>query len=174
MDELHEQRRKWFDGYIQRIEQGVSRLPQPNTRYACPCCGYPTLFQRGSYEVCELCDWEDDGQDDPHANEVWGGPNGAYSLADARLNFKHYYIMYDPHEISNHIGGSVNSAIEDQAKRTIAEAFDVLVGETNQSVINTLWQRIFDSENILKNEKLRRAREYEAQAKERSSSNGAG
>ena len=73
-------------------------------------------FNAVADEVCELCDWEDDGQDDPHADEVWGGPNGAYSLADARLNFKHYYIMYDPHEITNHIGGSGNSAIEDQAE----------------------------------------------------------
>jgi hypothetical protein len=33
------------------------------------------LSERGGYEICRLCNWEDDGQDDPHAEEVWGGPN---------------------------------------------------------------------------------------------------
>jgi len=174
MDQLFEQRRKWFEGYIQRIENGVSKPPQSNTRYACPCCGYPTLFERGGYEICELCNWEDDGQDDPHENEIWGGPNGSYSLASARLNFQRYYIMYDPHEVTTRIRGNMNSAIEDQAKRTIAGAFDVMIGETDQSVIDSLWQRIFDAEKILNNEKLRRVREYEAQAKNHGTSSAAG
>ena len=32
--------------------------------------------------------WEDDGQDDPHADKVRGGPNGRLSLAQGRLNFE--------------------------------------------------------------------------------------
>ncbi len=167
MDEMFEQRRKWFDGYFQVFENGISKPSRSKTRYTCPCCGYPTLFQRGGFEVCELCDWEDDGQDDPHANEVWGGPNGSYSLAAARLNFKSHYIMYDPNEVTDRIGNPGNSPIEDQEKRTIAGAFDVMMGETDQSVIDALWQRIFEAEKMLKNEKLRTVREYEAQAKKR-------
>lgn len=49
-------------------------------REKCPCCGFPTLEELRGYEICELCDWEDDGQDDPYANQVLGGPNGDYSL----------------------------------------------------------------------------------------------
>ncbi|WP_261769601.1 CPCC family cysteine-rich protein [Paenibacillus polysaccharolyticus] len=45
------------------------------------------------WEICCLCNWEDDGQDDPHADEVWGGPNQDYSLAEARENFKKHYIV---------------------------------------------------------------------------------
>ncbi|WP_218025583.1 CPCC family cysteine-rich protein [Capsulimonas corticalis] len=41
-------------------------------RYPCPCCGYPTLPRRGWQDICGLCSWHDDGQDDPHADEVWG------------------------------------------------------------------------------------------------------
>ena len=69
---------------------GIHEPPIPGMRHACPCCGYPTLGERGGYEICELCDWEDDGQDDPHADEEWGGPNGHYSLTDARRNFRRH------------------------------------------------------------------------------------
>lgn len=64
-------------------------------RVKCPCCRYPTLEERASYEVCLLCDWEDDGQDNPYADEVWGGSNGEYSLSKARDNFIKYFTMYD-------------------------------------------------------------------------------
>jgi hypothetical protein len=56
--------------------------------FRCPCCGYKTLAERGGFNICEVCFWEDDGQDDAHANEVWGGPNGDLSLSEARENFK--------------------------------------------------------------------------------------
>ena len=39
--------------------------------YACPCCGFLTLPSRGGYDICPVCFWEDDGQDDPAADEVW-------------------------------------------------------------------------------------------------------
>ena len=67
---------------------------QDGVSYTCPCCGYPTLAERGGYEICEICNWEDDGQDDPHADEVWGGPNGDYSLSEARANFEAHLTMY--------------------------------------------------------------------------------
>jgi hypothetical protein len=34
-----------------------------------------------------VCFWHDDGQDDPHADEVWGGPNKGLSLTAARRSF---------------------------------------------------------------------------------------
>ncbi|MFF4554441.1 CPCC family cysteine-rich protein [Streptomyces sp. NPDC001422] len=55
--------------------------------YGCPCCGFLTLDERGSYEICPVCFWEDDGQDDQDANRVRGGPNGRLSLTEARRNF---------------------------------------------------------------------------------------
>lgn len=68
----------------------------PGKKYNSPCCGYPTLEERRVWEICELCNWEDDGQDDTHADEVWGGPNRDYSLTKARENFKKYLIMHSP------------------------------------------------------------------------------
>ena len=64
--------------------------------FKCPCCGYPTLRSRGDYEVCYLCNWEDDGQDDFDADTITGGPNGDYSLTEARQNYKRYLTMYRP------------------------------------------------------------------------------
>ncbi|MGH6617695.1 CPCC family cysteine-rich protein [Sphingomonas sp.] len=47
---------------------------------ACPCCRHRTLAQPAAYEICAVCFWEDDGQSQANADEVWGGPNGALSL----------------------------------------------------------------------------------------------
>ena len=59
-------RRRWFQEYFDLLEKD----PIYAKRITCPCCGYPTLTGPRLYEICELCWWEDDGQDDPHANEV--------------------------------------------------------------------------------------------------------
>ncbi|WP_416963010.1 CPCC family cysteine-rich protein [Streptomyces sp. Agncl-13] len=55
--------------------------------YRCPCCDFPTLDERGNFEICPVCFWEDDGQDDHDADRVRGGPNGPLSLTEARRNF---------------------------------------------------------------------------------------
>src|SRR5262249_6030280 len=48
--------------------------------YRCPCCHCLTLHERGGYEICPVCFWEDDGQDDHDADEGRGGPNGCRRL----------------------------------------------------------------------------------------------
>lgn len=34
-----------------------------NMKYTCPCCGYKTLDYEppGTYDICDICFWEDDG-----------------------------------------------------------------------------------------------------------------
>jgi Cysteine-rich CPCC len=71
------QRRKLFDTYIKN-----EKLKQ----LTCPGCGYPTLTERGSYDICDVCNWEDHNQDDREADKVWGGPNGSLSLTENRIN----------------------------------------------------------------------------------------
>lgn len=56
----------------------------------CPCCGFKTLTERGAFEICPVCFWEDDGQDEHDATEVRGGPNGDMSLAQGRLNYRSF------------------------------------------------------------------------------------
>ena len=75
----------------------------------CPCCGYPTIDERGAYEICSLCAWEDDGQDDAAhrppgvaavaPDAVAGGPNHDYSLSEARENFAQNLTSYRPSDI---------------------------------------------------------------------------
>lgn len=55
-------------------------------RQECPVCGYLTLQERGMFEVCPVCFWEDEGEVD-NENEVSGGANGDLSLATAKNNF---------------------------------------------------------------------------------------
>jgi hypothetical protein len=51
----------------------------------CPCCKFRT-----GYGTCPVCFWTNDGQGDPDADVVRGGPNGDLSLSHARLNFAIY------------------------------------------------------------------------------------
>ena len=41
---------------------------------SCPVCGYLTLDERDSFDICAICFWEDDGIDDFEVNED-SGPN---------------------------------------------------------------------------------------------------
>ena len=91
--------RRWLDGELPALESGefyradgtsentarAERLP-----LRCPCCGCKTLDERGLWEICEVCFWEDDGQDDHNADEVSSGPNGPLSLTQARANYRRY------------------------------------------------------------------------------------
>ena len=56
--------------------------------YGCPCCCFITVTERSADEICPVCFWEDDGQDDHDPDEVRGGPDRALSLAVARANFQ--------------------------------------------------------------------------------------
>lgn len=66
---------------------GNISAPARGTPYTCPCCGHPTLPERGAYDWCDECGWEDDGQDDHDSSVVRGGPNGPVSLDDERAAY---------------------------------------------------------------------------------------
>jgi hypothetical protein len=79
---------RWFEFYCRQLdENSVVRGPEPGRRFACPCCRNLTLSERGGWDICPVCFWEDDGQDDHDAAVVRGGPNGALSLEEARRNY---------------------------------------------------------------------------------------
>lgn len=77
-------RRTWFESHTEYL-RGLK---------PCPCCGYPELTNEGAFEWCSLCCWEDDGQDDHDADKVLGGPNGNFSLSEARRNFDKTLCMF--------------------------------------------------------------------------------
>jgi len=80
-EELLTQRRAWFDSYTSMRNVFA---PPGASLYTCPCCGHKTLSERGVYEICDECGWEDDGQDDHDSAVVRGGPNGTLSLDAGR------------------------------------------------------------------------------------------
>lgn len=78
-------RSAWFDFYT---KQRNVFAPPGGGPYTCPCCGHRTLHERGAYEICRQCGWEDDGQDDHDSAVVRGGPNGRLSLDAARVLYR--------------------------------------------------------------------------------------
>ncbi|BCL78597.1 hypothetical protein ccbrp13_10620 [Ktedonobacteria bacterium brp13] len=78
-----------FVDYIDILDnKSVHAEPQEGVKYQCPCCGYKTLEERGGFDICPVCFWEDDGQDDADAavNRPFG-PNHI-SLVQARDNYR--------------------------------------------------------------------------------------
>ncbi|MET9432600.1 CPCC family cysteine-rich protein [Streptomyces sp. NPDC006551] len=56
-------------------------------RYPCPCCGRRVLdAMPGSYEICPVCSWEDDGVQFRWA-AMTGGANKV-SLIEAQRNYQ--------------------------------------------------------------------------------------
>ncbi len=73
-------------------------IGEPIELESCPCCGYRTIGERGNYEICKVCWWEDDGQDNKDSNQAFSGPNYGISLCMARYNYQ-IYGLYDPNRV---------------------------------------------------------------------------
>jgi hypothetical protein len=55
-------------------------------RFPCPCCGFLTLDSPGTFDICPICNWEDDNVQF-HEAAYRGGAN-LVSLNEARANFE--------------------------------------------------------------------------------------
>ncbi|HEY3831886.1 MAG TPA: CPCC family cysteine-rich protein [Acidimicrobiia bacterium] len=93
-EQLVAQRNAWFERYTSTRNVFAPRGGGP---YTCPCCGHRTLAERGGYDICRECRWEDDGQDDHDSGEVRGGPNGRLSLDAAREQYTSRGGVCEPH-----------------------------------------------------------------------------
>ena len=125
---------------------------------ACPCCGYRTLNERAAYDICRLCWWEDDGQDDRDAEQVRGGPNGHESLVSARLNFRDHLTMY-PRDGDSRIGGA-DTPSEVEAKRALMNALD-RIRTANSNEVPAMLTEIDRAEAQLETETERKIAQYE-------------
>lgn len=93
-EELFAQRKAWFDFYNRQLNVYA---PVGDAKCTCPCCGHRTLDERGGYEICPQCGWEDDGQDNHDSGVVRGGPNGKLSLDAARAAYVEHGGVRKPH-----------------------------------------------------------------------------
>ncbi|MDF2843482.1 MAG: hypothetical protein K0R00_1908 [Herbinix sp.] len=103
------------------------------SRFICPCCGYPTLDSNAEYDICIMCNWEDDGQGDEDADIVKGGLNGDYLLSQARINFVKYMCMYEPGRDMRIAGGDTPKELK--LKKKLKEAYDVIGDYSKFSII---------------------------------------
>ena len=80
----------WFacEGDFLHALERVRRNPL-SEREQCPCCGYFTLDERGEYDICKVCFWEDESPYLIYGEPVEGGWTGANNvpLEQARENF---------------------------------------------------------------------------------------
>ena len=73
------------------VQSGIMhRMKAIDLPLRCPCCRLTTLSRRAAFEICPVCFWEDDGQDEHNAAEVCCGPNGDLSLTQGRLNYQSF------------------------------------------------------------------------------------
>ncbi|WP_328584927.1 CPCC family cysteine-rich protein [Streptomyces sp. NBC_00370] len=63
--------------------------PAAAARVPCLVCGNLTLAERGFYEICPVCGWEDDGSDYSDPDRYVGGPNHV-TLREARQNYAEF------------------------------------------------------------------------------------
>lgn len=55
----------------------------------CLCCGYKTLEERGAYDICPVCFWEDEGGGEDML-DVPSGANHGLTLRQGRANYKEF------------------------------------------------------------------------------------
>lgn len=154
MKDIFNYRRKLSDNLLIIIKKNKIKLKY-NT--VCPCCGFIGLSDN-PYDICILCNWENDGQDDPNADEIWGGPNHDYSLTQARNNFLKYFVMYTP---DNNLTIGEDSKLEKQAKQKIIDSYEKMF---NLSEVRLLKKEAFILNKyfkILYKEMNRKIVEYE-------------
>ena len=160
MIDLHERRKWWNERFVTPPAGGVLQVSPVGVRFCCPCCGYPTLEESAAYEICGLCSWEDDGQDDPNANEIYGGPNGDYSLSEARANYACDLTQYRKSDLeSNSMRRQTGREIN--AKQSYINAYHALMEEDDGAAQAGSWREMSEAESILLGENIRKVRDYE-------------
>lgn len=79
-------------------------------KYVCPCCGALSLDDENAWEICEICDWEDDPLQHKKP-DLRGGAN-VMSLNEAKKNFKEN-ILFKKFINQDHYCPLMDSKIKD-------------------------------------------------------------
>ena len=145
-----------FSNFNQAMNSATVSIARDGEHFSCPCCGYNTLDSRGHYDVCYLCDWEDDGTDGGHGF----GPNHGFSLQNARANFAQHPVVYEPSKDPRF--GGPDSELAQAAKRKIIAAFEAIKITGDKDHIVEMLAQINRSVEVLRGETKRKI--YEMQA----------
>lgn len=110
----------------------------------CPACGYPTLTYRNGFDYCSLCHWNDDGQDDPWADQPNGGPNDS-SLTQARTNFTETCSVWSFAGIDDFSPTTRQRIFSEHTiteKRKLCRLYDELMALSTTEQIQRQWELI--------------------------------
>jgi hypothetical protein len=125
--------RKQFDRLCEKIRDGKHPVISAKSIFTCPCCGYPTLSSRCKDEICPLCSWIDEGQDDKDETEVYGNGNFNYSLKEARMRFAVDFSIYDPDDSVRSIPD--NNDIQIRIRKAIVTIYDLIPDSSAQATL---------------------------------------
>jgi hypothetical protein len=78
----------WLLSHLMSSHRITKGAAEDGSSYRCPCCGYRTLGERGGNEICDVCFWEDEGEDGEHLDDP-SGANGL-TLREGRANFAEF------------------------------------------------------------------------------------
>jgi hypothetical protein len=139
-----DQRRRSLGAYLgYPVVREYVRLNPMLFSMSCPACGYLTLCET-KWGICALCKWQEDGQDDPVANEVWGS-NGDLSLAQARLNFSSNLTSLPPSDRRF----KTQIACIPHKKRIIASFHELIKAQDPEQFISRLSQIANELRNLM-------------------------
>ena len=129
-------RRALFQGMYSVLKDANAKCGFNVGFVTCPCCGFPTSVEPpASWDICYICWWEDDGQDDAPgtpdrlaSNLVLGGPNSTLSLDQARSNFVKYGWMFSPEmrDLSKSMYNSIRPDIQAEFQKILLGDSDIL------------------------------------------------
>jgi hypothetical protein len=126
----------WFEYYAKEIDSAdSSNFKKFGGYFLCPCCYLPTLTTRQGFEICSICGWEDDGQDDQNADKILGGPNSNYSLTEARMNFITYFTSYRPSDTNNFQRTTVKKTMDGKTIRDLIPIKKQAITEYNLAML---------------------------------------
>lgn len=90
-------------------------------KHTCPACGFPTLDERGMYEVCIVCLWEDSGGGGERDPTLIAAPNYT-SLLQERVNVAGMLAALErTHEVPDSLPVVIRGICEFKARRSRGE-----------------------------------------------------
>jgi hypothetical protein len=112
----------------------------------CACCGYKTISEKGNYEICTICYWEDDSVQEA---DPWfeGGANSP-TLFQAQLNFQKFAAMEK--RFSSSVRGASSQDKKDPSWRALTESDKTFITTpaeiekvrgTSKSISYNYWER---------------------------------
>lgn len=155
--------------FREKQERTIARLDPrglvtDGRRFTCPCCGFLMLAERNAGQICDLCNWEDEGFDDDQAHRT-SLSNAPYTLAQAREAFRRYGVMYPP-EDDPRIGGP-DTPTETAAKQRIVARLESLADIQTREELAEIFQAVQAALEILDEQLKAKVARYEAREQRR-------